>query len=107
MPNHFIPSMEGLRTTIPRAGLRVLIMCTEFKIRTGLSPLVVTDISHPSITVSNADGVTDEGLSYLDLMPFVSDGALDPGEILGPITLRFHNPNMLRFTFDLRVEAVC
>ena len=72
---------------------------------TGRIRLVIANISNPSITLTNATGWTDEGLPYLDLTPYVSGGSFDPGEILGTLTLRFRNPNCLRFTFDCRIQV--
>lgn len=69
----------------------------------------VTNISNPSVMIDNADGVTSDGIAYVDFTSLVLDGQLQPGEATSlsddgtnrPPTVIFNNPERTPFTYDL------
>jgi VCBS repeat-containing protein len=65
--------------------------------------LVVTSITPNTVTLQNADGVTDEGHPYKNV-PLPADG-LQPGESATGVRLVFHNPSRAGFTFTNDVFA--
>ncbi|WP_250565987.1 DUF4114 domain-containing protein, partial [Adonisia turfae] len=66
-------------------------------------PLIVavTNISDPTVTVLEADGLTLDGLPYYNLSNLVTDSTLAPGNATKSATLRFKNPQGNQFTYDL------
>ncbi|MBI5119134.1 hypothetical protein HZA56_21930 [Candidatus Poribacteria bacterium] len=69
--------------------------------------LIVESISSdPSVTVANADGVTDDGKPYFDFSALLgADNELGPGETTGIKVIRFNNPNQVRFRWTYSVCA--
>ncbi|WP_293313893.1 putative Ig domain-containing protein [Microcoleus sp. PH2017_08_TRC_O_A] len=74
---------------------------------TGSSPLRdrllvgVTNISDPRVKLLDAAGIAPDGTVYYDFTPLVGDGLLAAGETTLPGTLKFHNPDGVRFSYDL------
>ena len=67
--------------------------------------LIVTAVNPAGVTVAGADGYTADGKPYLDFGNAVGDGQLSAAEVSAARTLRFANPNRLRFTFTTAVLA--
>jgi hypothetical protein len=69
------------------------------------APLVVgfAHLSDPSVRVQGADGVTPDGVPYVNLSDLVAGGTLAPGRTTGAGTVSFHDPNRVPFTYDLVV----
>jgi len=63
--------------------------------------VVVKGLSDPTVQVLNVDGLTPEGLPYLNLSRTVVDGTLDPEQVTGARTLTFLNPSGSQFTYEL------
>ena len=69
--------------------------------------LVIEDTGHPSVTVANADGTTDDGKPYFDFSGLLGgDNELAPGETSEVKVIEFHNPNRVRFQWEKSVWAV-
>lgn len=67
--------------------------------------LAIEDISDPSITLDNSDGITSDGKLYINLSNYLNDGRLNPGESV-TTRLYFNNPNRLRFIIQASVRGV-
>ncbi|MCA9078376.1 MAG: putative Ig domain-containing protein [Planctomycetaceae bacterium] len=68
--------------------------------------LVVKNISQPTVTANNGDGLTPQGDAYFDLSHLLFGSptdAFNPGDVLDGFDLTFHNPNEVRFEYDLEV----
>lgn len=62
----------------------------------------VTNVSDPSVRVLDAAGVTPQGIPYYDFTGLVSGGSrLQPNASTGTLSLTFHDPNRVPFTYDL------
>lgn len=66
---------------------------------------VVTDISSPSVTLVNPDGVTPDGDPYFDYSAEIGGGELVPGETSAIKTWIFHNPTRVRFSYTVTILA--
>ena len=66
--------------------------------------LIFDAISHPSVSLANADGLTPYGSPYVCMQPYFTDDDLLPGEVL-TIELFFNNPFRVRFQFDPALEG--
>lgn len=62
------------------------------------SPLLVgvTNISDPTVTVRNADGMTPEGIPYYNFSHLEKDGKLEAGETTEIGSLIFYNPKAVQ-----------
>lgn len=71
-----------------------------------LTPIkvVIESISDPSVTVANADGVTEEGKAYFEYTNEI--GGILTGETSSPKKWLFNNPNRARFTYDFRIQGI-
>ena len=67
--------------------------------------VAIANISHPSIRVINADGITPQGLPYYDFTTLLNNGKLDPEQISQSQTFNFRNPQEIQFTYDLVILA--
>lgn len=65
--------------------------------------LVVESTSDPSVSVVNADGLTDQGKPYFDLSARISGDAFDPGETTAQWNMLFGNPARQSFTVQTGV----
>lgn len=61
----------------------------------------ITNISHPLVSFTGADGFTPGGIPYLDATDYISEGDLEPGANSDVFSLRFHNPQRVPFAYDL------
>lgn len=62
----------------------------------------VKNISDPSVTPTNTAGVTPDGVPYYDFTSLPTGSKqLSPNAKTGTLSLAFHNPNRVHFTYDL------
>ena len=66
--------------------------------------VVIESISSPDVTVSNADGYTEDGLPYFEYTNAV--GGIAPSESLDTKRWMFSNPGRLRFRYNAVVYGV-
>ncbi|MBN1930908.1 MAG: PKD domain-containing protein [Desulfobacterales bacterium] len=62
---------------------------------------VIDSVSTDQVTVENADGTTDEGKPYYIYNGELGDGILDVQETSSTKQWTFHNPNNLRFYYNV------
>ncbi len=65
--------------------------------------VVITNISHPLVSVSNSDGLTSSGSPFFEYSEFMGNGILDPSETSQIKKWVFHNPKNKKFTYDIQV----
>src|SRR5262249_41928377 len=63
----------------------------------------IAHLSDPRVRVQNADGVTPQGLPYLDFSKAMAGRRLAPGEATDSRSLAFYDPDRNPFTYDLVV----
>jgi YD repeat-containing protein len=61
--------------------------------------MVVENVTQPSVTLQNADGVTPAGKPYFVFLDPAVAARLEPGQSTPPRTLVFHNPNRVGVVF--------
>ena len=61
----------------------------------------VKNISDPSVSLVDIDGLTPDGIPYYDYSAFATGGRLAPGQWTESPTLLFHNPQRVRFDYEL------
>ncbi len=99
-----------------QSGVRFNRRTGQFSIRatwknTGADPflqplqMVIEKITPSTVTVANADGITDGGKPYFDFSNMAGDGILASKETSGSKDLIFNNPSRVRFSFDVSLWA--
>ena len=61
----------------------------------------VKNISDPTVSVVGFDGLTPDGIPFFDYSQHVPGGTLTPGATTGSPAIAFHNPNSIRFDYEL------
>jgi hypothetical protein len=91
---------------ILRAGLNL----TNASYRDFRGPILVgvKNISDPSVSLINYDGITPDGIVYFDVSHFAFSGqdqTFTPDEIIKGLDLQFLNPDRVQFTYEVVVLA--
>ncbi|HZU34488.1 MAG TPA: putative Ig domain-containing protein, partial [Gemmataceae bacterium] len=63
----------------------------------------ITQLSDPTVRVSNPDGVLPDGTPYFDLSSLVPGGLLESGKTTGSRPVTFLDPNRTPFTYEVKV----
>ncbi|MCA9167614.1 MAG: hypothetical protein KDB23_08095, partial [Planctomycetales bacterium] len=63
--------------------------------------VVVKNITDPSVSVLNADGLTPDGLPFFDFSPHIDNSRLPANAKSDAMTLSFSNPMKVRFGYEL------
>ncbi len=116
-PSDYIPfdqlvSVAGFQAEYQRtsfdAGTSRKVLYADLAIRNTSSyhlgnTLVVgiTGISNTLVNLSNADGVTPDGIPYVNLSSTIPGLMLEPNEVTGTKTLAFNNPSGIPFSYHL------
>lgn len=66
--------------------------------------LVIDNISDSTVSVANADGVTDDGMPYFEYV--TNNGQLLSGGVIDEKRLIFDNPNRRRFRYNLKLQGI-
>jgi hypothetical protein len=61
----------------------------------------VKNVSDPTVSVIDFDGLTPDGIPYFDYSQHVPGGTLAPGATTGSPSIAFHNPKSIRFDYEL------
>jgi fibro-slime domain-containing protein/RHS repeat-associated protein len=61
----------------------------------------VKNVSDPTVSVVGFDGLTQDGIPFFDYSQHVPGGTLAPGATTGSPAIAFHNPNRIRFDYEL------
>ena len=74
---------------------------------TGPVYLVIEQISHASVTPTNATGtIGPDGQIYYDFTALLPTGGLLPGQATEALTFSFDNPDLERFTIQVRLYTL-